>query len=164
MGERTSLRRKHQAAEVGITEQPLQFGRGKIGVGHEPGALAEHGLQSFLPKLAAPLGGAAVLPDDGPGHRGERAPVPEHHCLPLIGDAESHRPLAAARDSLAHGFDRNPENFVGVVLDPPGLGKVLGEFPVSTTQHRAVLADDQRGGAGGALVEGEDGNHSRIRR
>ncbi len=65
---------------------------------------------------------------------------------------------------LPHGFDRHPENFLGIVLDPAGLGIVLGELAIAAAQHRAVLVDDQGGGAGGSLVEREDRDHERLRK
>ena len=56
------------------------------------------------------------------------------------------------------------EDLLGVVLDPAGLRKVLGELAVAAAEHGAVLVDDERGRSGGALVEREDGRHqSKVR-
>jgi len=45
------------------------------------------------------------------------------------------------------------------VLDFAGVREVLGDFAVATAQETAVRRDHERGGAGGALVDGEDCGH-----
>ena len=48
-------------------------------------------------------------------------------------------------------------DLLGVVLDPARLRVVLGDLGVGAAEHLALGAEDEGGGAGGALVEGEDG-------
>ena len=45
------------------------------------------------------------------------------------------------------------------MLDFSGRREVLGEFAVTPAEDAAVGAQDERGGAGGALIEGEDSGH-----
>src|SRR5205823_2442495 len=82
---------------------------------------------------------------------------------PLIGDPDPRRPLSRGGERLAHRLERDPQDLLGVVLDPAGLRVMLGEFAIAAAEHAAVLVDQERGGAGGALVESEDAGHQKRR-
>ena len=83
--------------------------------------------------------GAPVLPHERPVPGPAGAPVPHHHGLPLVGDADGGDGLAVeAADQLGQrGLGRGPD-VVGVVLDQPGRREVLGELAVGVPGGRAV--------------------------
>src|SRR5687768_3485797 len=56
------------AAEIRIPQEPLELGGGEVGVRYQPGTIAQHRLQTGLLELPAPVGRAAVLPDDSGSH------------------------------------------------------------------------------------------------
>jgi hypothetical protein len=59
-------------------------------------------------------------------------------------------------DGFAPGGHRPLENFFRIVLDPARPRVVLGDLSVSSTRDPPVFGDDEAGGAGGSLVNGED--------
>jgi hypothetical protein len=91
------------------------------------------------------------------GHAGDA--IPEHDRLALVGDAERVGHEAALRDRFACGVERARENFVGVVLDLAGFGKVLRDFPVAASGDAAIRGDHQARRAGGAFVNRENAFH-----
>src|SRR6185295_15620425 len=62
-----------------------------------------------------------------------------------------------------HGLQRDPEDLLRVVLDPAGTRVVLCELAIASPENRSVLVDQERRGAGGALIEGENGSHQPAR-
>ena len=153
------------ARDVG--EQPFELGRGKIGVEFEAGlALDEGGVPGGAQCVAA-FGGAAVLPDDGVTQWLAAAAVPHHRRFALVGDADG-GDFAGAGAALLQHFARAGELGVPdverIVLDPAGLGKMLGIFLLGE-RHDLALAVEQDGTrTGGALVEGKDVKaHHRLR-
>ena len=146
-------------AGLGVAQEPLELGRGEVGIGHQARPLREQRREPGLAQHLAPLARAPVLPHDGAADRLERAPVPEHYRLPLVGDADASRALARGRERVPRGRERDGEDVAGIVLHPPGPREVLRKLPVPPPEHGAVLVHDKRGGTGGALIEGENGGH-----
>jgi len=108
----------------------------------------------------ADLGRLAALPDDRPVDGVAGLAVPQHRGLALVRDADG--PQCPGRDS--GGGDRlrrDPPcllpDLLRIVLDPSGRGVVLRDLGVGAAEDLSLGAEDEGGGAGGALVEGEDG-------
>src|SRR5439155_18909259 len=126
---------------------------------HEAGArLYQRTLFLFL-ELRTPGRSAAILPDnramDGPA----RGALPGAHRLALVRDADGVGRNSRLFDGFARGVDGDAQDLLGVVLDLSRRREVLGEFAVTPAEDAAVGAQDERGGAGGALIEGEDSRH-----
>jgi len=76
----------------------------------------------------AELRGPAVLPDERPGHRAARGPIPQNDRLALVGQSDGGE-VARANSGGGHrlrdhGRDGLPD-LLGVVLDPARLRVVL---------------------------------------
>ena len=105
------------------------------------------------------VGGAAILPDDGVVDRLAGGAVPHHDGLALVGDADAgQRPGVELRagQRAATDLDRCRPDFLGIVLDPAGLGKDLRQLLLRRGDGLARGVEDDGAGAGGALVDGED--------
>ena len=93
----------------------------------------------------AEVRGAAVLPDDRVVDGSPGLPIPDDGRFTLVGDAnrgDVARPQARAAERLRHhGYLRRPD-FVGIVLDPAGLGKDLREFLLADGDDRGVVIED----------------------
>src|ERR1019366_8441084 len=107
----------------------------------------------------APRRRAPVLPDDRAADGNTGRAIPEHHGLALVRDAEGAGHEPALRNCLACGVERAREDLVRVVLDLPGLGKVLRDLAVAAPGDAAVGRDDQARRARGALVNRENAFH-----
>src|ERR1700722_6797505 len=108
--------------------------------------------------------GAPVLPDDGAVERSPRRAIEGHDGLPLVGEADGDRPLAAFGQASAHlaecAADVLPD-LSGVVLYPTGLGEVLRELSVGAVDHVPALVDGQCAHARRSGVDRKDGRHRR---
>jgi hypothetical protein len=102
------------------------------------------------------LGGAAVLPDDGAGTGDAGASVPRDDRLALVGDTDRSDRPAELRVQLGEHRARGVPDLRRVVLDPAGLGEVLGELAVGPAHRPAVAVDRERSDAGGAGVDRDD--------
>ncbi len=92
------------AQALHVVEQPLDLGRGEVGVEHEARALAHERLVTLRAQLLAALGRAAVLPHDRPVQRLSGRRVPHAHGLALVGDPDRHELARASfgvRERLA---------------------------------------------------------------
>jgi hypothetical protein len=151
-----------------VVEDPCELGGGEVGVEDEAGAAADRGFVAVGLEGLADAGGAAVLPDEGAVQGGAGAAVPDEAGLALVGDADrgdaGGRDAAAAQDLGDRGEHGLPQ-LLGVVLDPAGLREVLRELLGGAGADLEVGVDEQAGGAGGALVDGEDevGRHAARR-
>ena len=141
-----------------LAKEPGQLGAREVGIQNQSRPPAHLVLVAAAAKFRADRRRAAVLPDDGPAHRLERRAVPQHHRLALVRDADglqARLPSGVfqrrARDPPGH-----PPDLLRVVLDPARPGEVLGELRVSAPQDAPVGRHDQGGGAGRALVEGQN--------
>ena len=142
-----------------LVEQPGELGRREVGVDHEPGARAHHGLVAVRHQPRAAIGGAPVLPDDGAMHRPARGPLPQHDGLALVGDADRGdrggvQPGPGER--LAADVLRVPPDGLGIVLDPAVLRIVLLELALGAGDRLARPVEHDRPSAGGALIDRQD--------
>ena len=125
----------------------------------EPGALADQRLVTRRAQLVAAAGGAAVLPDQGAVDRLAAVGVPGDDGLALVGDPDRVQlgPLdPGGGDRLGRDPPRHLPDLVRVVLDPPGLGKVLLELGVGAAGDASLAVEDEAGGPRRPLVDRED--------
>jgi hypothetical protein len=144
---------------VHVAEQPLDLGPGEVRVEHQPRALAHQRLVPRRTQLVAPRRRATVLPDERAMQRLARVRVPHGDGLTLVGDPDRLQLTGAhARrvQHLARHRLRDVPDLARVVLDPAGPRKVLLELPIGASRQPGVLVEHQAGGAGGALIDGED--------
>ena len=140
-----------------VAAQPRQLRGGEVGVEHEPGPLGEGVL--VCGQLGADALSAPVLPHDHVGQGFAGVGVPGQHGFALVGDGDHVDRHAGFGDGGAAGADHRGEQFVGVLFDP-AAGQVVGAHRVfGQAEQVAVAVDDECFGAGGALVDGEDGAH-----
>src|SRR4029450_11125171 len=88
-----------------------------------------------------------------------RGPFPWDLILALVRDADGGERAAvdAGRvERLLRDRARHVPDLAGVVLHPAGAREVLAELAVGAPHWPAGLVERDAGGAGGALVEGED--------
>ncbi len=89
-------------------------------------------------------GGAAVLPNDRAGERLQRAPIPYHEGLALVGDPDRDdiaRRSAGGGERLTCTVLQGRPYLVSVVLDPARLREMLRDLLVAFADHVAVHAD-----------------------
>ncbi len=153
------------ACAVDVVEDPGDLGGGEVGIEQEAGAAAHGVFQSSLGKLAAVVGGTAVLPDDGVVDGLASCAVPDDGGFALVGDADGGE-VAGARAGSGKDFDGGAhlrgEDVHGVVLDPSGAGIDLAEFVLRDASDAAVVVEENGAGAGGALVERENVIHENF--
>src|SRR5262249_23500311 len=128
-------------------------------VENQPGPLANEPFTARGSQLPAALGRASVLPDQRPMHRLAAVRVPGDDGLALVGDADALElgpGDAGGGDRLRRDPPRRLPDLGRVVLDPPGAGKVLLELGVRPPHDPGLAVEDEAGGTGGALVDGED--------
>ncbi|MNL06343.1 hypothetical protein D3C87_1269760 [compost metagenome] len=141
-----------------VIEHPAQLGAREIGVDDQAGLLLEGvAVAGGLQRLAHRRG-AAVLPDQRAAHRLAGLAVPQHGGLALVGDADG-ADLGAADAGIAqylvgHGQLRLPD-FIGIVLDVPGMRIILPELALGDPHHIAGVIEQDGARAAGALVEGQ---------
>ena len=140
-------------------EQPLDLRRAEVGIRKQAGPVPQHLFDAVTLEFGAAASRSPVLPHNGACDGFQRAPVPEHHGFALVGDADSRRHFARLLNCITARLDREPEDFLRVVLYPARLREVLGERAIARTQHASILLKDEGVTAGGALIEGEDGGH-----
>jgi hypothetical protein len=142
-----------------VVEQPLGLRPGEVGVEHEARAVPEQRLVAGLPQLAAPGRRPPVLPHERAVDGLAGGAVPEQGGLALVGDAdggEAGRVHLGGGERTGDGLGHRLPDLGDVVLDLPGVGVVVGEVDGDLGEDAQVLGDQQRGGAGRSLVDGED--------
>ena len=142
-----------------LGEEPVHLGGAEVGVEDQAGAPAHQGEVARRHQVVADRGGPAVLPDDRPVVGAPGAPVPGHHRLALVGDAQGGGPAPAPLQAAGHVGERlahQRPDLVRVVLDPAGPGEVLGQLAVGPVDLGAAPVEDLGADAGGAGVDGDD--------
>ena len=145
-----------------LIEDPADLRGGEVRVDDQPGALADlrrkaHPAQALADRLGDP-----ALPHDGGVDRRSRRAFPYHRGLALIGDPDGRdvaRGQARGGEGLAPDRDRGTEDLLGVVLDVARRGVGLRDLAVGAAPHACLVVEDDRGGAGRALIERQDRGH-----
>src|SRR6185437_301215 len=110
-------------------------------------------------KGRAAVGSPAILPHDGPVQGLPCLPLPDTDRLTLIRDPDREGLGLRLRQGLPAGVQRRRPEILRVVLHPPGSGKVLRNLTIAPPQYPAIVSDDERPGAGGSFVDGQDRFH-----
>src|SRR6185312_12297479 len=101
----------------------------------------------------------AVLPHDRVVERLAGALVPGDDRLTLVRDPDrgevGRRRARRPQGLVRHGAGHLPD-LGGVVLDPPGPGKVLRELAICARAQSRLAVEHEAGRAGRALVDRED--------
>ena len=150
--------RRRQLASWSSSQR--NFVAGEVRIEDQAGLLVQPALVGLM--VAAEVGGAAILPDDGAGQR--CAPcraIPQQARLALVGHADGRQVLALDRrggqrlgDDLA---DAAPD-LLGVVLHPARPGIMLRQFARRAAARLPGGVVDHGPGAGGALVDRQEKN------
>jgi hypothetical protein len=140
--------------EFAILQQQFEFRRREIRIDDQAGEFSD--AIRLGRQFRATRRGAPVLPDDGRPHRATGPAIPENDGLALVRNSDGARRQLRLLDGFAPGGHRPLENFFRIVLDPARPRVVLGDLSVSSTRDPPVFGDDEAGGAGGSLVNGED--------
>ena len=139
--------------------KPFDLGAREVGVDDKPGALPHQRFVPGGPELVAARRGAAVLPDERVMDGLARLRVPGDHRLALVGDPDRVH-LGALDPRVDDRLYGDPSRYLPdlgrVVLDPAGLRKVLLELRIGASGDPALAVEDEAGGSGRALVDGED--------
>ena len=148
-----------------LAKNPMQLAGGKIRVEKQPSAALNQRLLARIAQGGHVVRGAAVLPDDGAVNGFAGLAIPHHNGFPLICDANRREGFwidAGFLHSLARGRKDGVADFLGVVLHPARLGEMLLKFLLRGGEGSEVFVVNDRPGARGALVEGEDVFHGEI--
>ena len=111
----------------------------EVGVEDQAGASPDQGEVAGLDQVVADRRRSGGPARRWPGGAGDRSPVPGHHGLALVGDADGrgHPAGSASRPATSSSVSRTSvPDLVGVVLDPAGPGEVLGELAVGQVDTR----------------------------
>ncbi len=106
-----------------------------------------------------------ILPDNRVTHRPTGLAVPHDRGFALIGDADR-GDVARVQAGTANRLDchsklRGP-NLQSIVLDPTRLRKDLPEFFLRDRARGSFIVKNNRAGAGGAFVEGQEMWHRSL--
>ena len=142
-----------------VVQDPLELCGREVGVDDQPGLLPDQVGQAAGLQLIAVLACAAALPDNGVVDRLAGVTVPDDGRLALVRDANGGDVLRRRAD-LVHGRQRHAElgrpNLVGVMLDPAGLGEILGELLLRDAAHLAPGVKKDAAVGRGARVQRHD--------
>ena len=128
-----------------VFQDPAQLGAGEVRVDDQAGLGAEGIGQALFLQAVAILTGAAALPDDGVVDGFAGVLVPHDGGLALVGDADGGDVRGGGTD-VGHGllgnFQLGGPDLVCIMLDPAGLGEVLGKLLLCNTAHLALLIEE----------------------
>ena len=136
-----------------IIENPLDLGRGKIGVNNQPGLAANP--VALVVQTVAVFRGAAVLPDDGVMYRLAGGAVPDDGGLALVGDAnrgEVFRFQPGFGERFGEHRNLRTPNLLGVMLNPARRREILGKRLLRDADGLAVAVKNNRPRRGRPLV------------
>ena len=142
-----------------VLQDPAQLGAGEVCVDDQTGLGAEGVGQALFLQAVAVLGSTAALPDDGVADGLAGGLVPDDGGFALVGDADGGDVSSGGAD-VGHGllsnFHLDAPDFVGVMLDPAGLGEELGELLLGNGDHLACFIKENAAVGGGAGVQSHD--------
>src|SRR6185295_16933406 len=119
--------------------------------------LMDHWLPAIRSKASTHIRRAAILPHDRPMDRLSGRPVPNNNRLTLIRNSNGCQigPLhARLGERLAGHISLARPNLFGVVLDPPGLRKMLFELALRQCDNFAAAIKNDGPRRRGALIKG----------
>ena len=142
-----------------MAEQPFQLGRREIGIGHQPGRLADRGRRALPDQCPATLRTAPVLPDDGVMDRPAGPAVPDDRGFPLVDDADGgdgEAPALRFGDCLPRGFQHGAPDVLRILLDPTVAREMLGQRLLRTGDDAPAQVEGDGPAARRALVDRQD--------
>ena len=142
-----------------VVQDPLELCGREVSVDDQPGLLRDQVGQAAGLQLVAVLACAAALPDNGVVDRLAGVTVPDDGRLALVRDTDGGDVLRRRAD-LVHSRQRHAElgrpDLVGVMLDPAGLGEILGELLLRDAAHLALGVKKDAAVGRGARVQRHD--------
>ena len=114
-----------------MVQQPADLAAGEVGVNDQARLARDQVAVAGALEIVAEPGRPAVLPDDGVMDGLAGPAVPDDRRLALIGDADGgdvSGPQSGAGQRRPGDFELAGPNLQRVMLDPAGLGKVLGKL------------------------------------
>lgn len=159
-------RAKRKAAAPGkgagpfdVLEDPSELGSGEVGVHDQAGPAANRSDEFVRLELIAHSCRATVLPDDRVADRLSGLAIPDEGRLALVRDANARdldRLRAGQPNRLAgHGKLGGPDR-LGIMLNPPRLGKQLRELLLRDGDNRSGSIKQDGARTGRPLIEGEN--------
>ncbi len=142
-----------------MIEDPGDLGPREVRIEHQARLGLHLRLLAAIDQLVDAMSRAAILPDDGVVNRTPRVTLPDDGRLALVGDTDGDDLLGRdARLGLRglNGLQGGVPDRLRIVLDPAGLRIDLRVFLVHAGAHLERLIQQERGGAGGALIDGAD--------
>ena len=142
-----------------VVQDPLDLGAGEVGGEVQADDVVVLANTLFACELFNDFLGAGVLPDDCVVDGLAGVLVPHDGGFTLVGDADcSDFVVVDFAVCHSHCYDLTDvlPNLGCVVLDPAGLGEDLLVLELALSHVLARLVEQDRAGAGGALVDGED--------
>src|SRR5690554_6213763 len=142
-----------------LVEDPAQLAGREVGVDQQAGAGRHLRLMAGGLEPGTEIRGAPVLPDDGrmDGLAGRR--IPYQGGFTLVGDADGTQ-VAGLQSGIGQGLAAHRQGalpeVLGGVLDPAVLREMLGKFLLGAGYRATAGGEDDRPGAGGALVDGKE--------
>lgn len=127
-----------------IVQYPFDLCGGKISVDYKTRFLTKFFRKTFFFQRIAVFGSAAALPDDGVIDRFSCFSVPYDSGFSLVCNTDR-RDIFCRCTDLVHCFYGNSEltgpYFVGIVLYPSGMRKILGEFSLGDAAHLPLFIE-----------------------
>ena len=103
-----------------VVQQPAHLAGREHGVECQPGAAMNVFGDAWLLERLDQGVAALALPDDARRQRLARRPLPQHHRLALVGDAERHGRLRRRAEHFARALDDTLPDGRGILLHPCG--------------------------------------------
>ena len=145
-----------------LAQNPVDFTGRKIGIEKESRALLDESFLTLPAQGIHKITRSPVLPHDGWMHRLAGRTVPDHHSLTLVCDACGGNILrldSRLRHRLPGCRNDGVPDLRGVVLNPTGLGKMLGELALGRGNWLQEFVVNNRPRTRRSLVEGKDVFH-----
>lgn len=140
-----------------MAQQPLDLGGGEIRVKDETGFFPDGwllALQFLAERCRSP-----VLPDDRGTQRFSGGTIPKHGRFPLVRDPYPRDPVGVdvtRAERLFNRLDGGGPYLLRLVFDPSRFRIVLRKFVVFFREQVEGPVQDDNGGPGCPLIDGED--------